>query len=197
MTSTETSQPTTYDLFVEALSHQIAKTLGADFAFRDEVADRVINAMPVDSITEQVAENIDEASIATHMDCEEVARHVDIDGWLDMSEIATNVDHSEIADHIDYSEIADHIDNSDVAELMAEDVAQHIIDCNQWELLKEDCRTMIQEEREFLRATVMGDVMRVQQAHFEAFHTPWWTRVARTVRRWFAACVAKVKGAKR
>jgi hypothetical protein len=84
---------------------------------RDDLDDRITNAVEAAVVHDEIAGNIDLKKLARHVDCREIADNIEL------SDVAQHLDHSDIAGHIDLDDIANHIDLADLAGEVGGDAA--------------------------------------------------------------------------
>jgi len=84
---------------------------------RDDMDDRITNAVEAAVSHEDIAQNIDLKRLARNVCCREVADN------LDGSEVAQHLDHNDIAGAIDLDDLANHIDLADLAGEVGGDAA--------------------------------------------------------------------------
>ena len=82
------------------------------------LADRVVNRIDVEGISEKVIALFDASDIASNVDLSEIASELPFD------EIANEICFSTLASHIDMSEVAGHVDLSELAGHLDEDQLQ-------------------------------------------------------------------------
>lgn len=84
---------------------------------RDDLDDRILNAVTDSVKHDEIAGNIDLRKLARNVDCREIADNID------GSEVAQHLDHNDIAGAIDLDDLANHIDLADLAGEVGGDAA--------------------------------------------------------------------------